>query len=677
MALEEVSKRRNLIALSICTALVQIALYYLAASTIRSDGSLAIAQPDTLLYCQAARRIAEGFPFSFSAGTGVSTGTTSVLYPFFIAVFYLIGFKGHSLIAAGFLLNSAFYIVFVVGWVFVACHAFAERPVSRFVSSLLVSLFGPFAFCALAQSDIGLWMAVSAWLAYGLFTGRRCIYVPLVLVSPWIRPEGMVVVFSLLVFTVIDMFHKRRIGIDTLVAVASVLSVAGVFALNFALTGEFQFSSVAQKGYFKNLSPGSAVYMSAIDFMRIVKAYFLGIPKAAPRDFFYLPVIGAAFLWIGLFVRSWRRVSWREFAWYLAMLGGFVTVSTSGWQNTNLDRYLVWIMPVLIFYMAFGAEVVSSWLKPGPVRMLPSAALVIFTGAMAVVFVFLFRFSSSADRVRRFAERCDMEMPKSASLGTWGNCGIAYDMSDRRVAHLSGIYSQEFFASTARSSKFETLKNEPVTRFDYWFCHASDGESFYCGKPDVAVGPEVLVAPPDFELRKADWSAYDAAAAVPTAPAEGAVLCARVDVAYDRDEKSAKYETLTRDDYPFFAPFHRVGSLNGTNIVEAGRFAYGGDAMSIPAHPGRDLHVVMRTALKCKVSVDRELGHRTSEFSLKSPLKLRVFVDDTEAGEMEIKVTEGDFCDAHFTIPGKFIASSSARMTFLGEHIAFCYWFYQ
>ena len=677
MALEEVSKRRNLVAMGICVALIQIAFYYLAASTIRSDGSLAIVQPDTLLYCQAARRIAEGFPFSFSAGTGVSTGTTSVLYPFFLAVPYLIGFKGHSLIAAGFLLNSAFYIVFVVGWVLVACQAFAERPISRFVSTLLVSLFGPFAYCALAQSDIGLWMAVSAWLAYGLFTGRRCVYVPIVLVSPWIRPEGMVVALSIFVFTALDMFRKRRIGVDALVAAASVLSVAGVFALNFALTGEFQFSSVAQKGYFTNLSPASAVYMSAIDFMRIVKAYFLGIPKETPRDFFYLPVVGATFLWIGLFVRSWRKVSWRELAWYLAMLGGIVTVSTSGWQNTNLDRYLVWTMPALLFYMAFGAEVVSSRLTPGPARIMPSAAIVMFAGAMAVVFVFLFGFSASADRIRGVAERCDMEMPKGASFGTWGNCGIVYDMSERRVAHLSGIYSPEFFASASMSSKFETLKNEPATRFDYWFCHASDGESFYCGKPDVAVGPEVLVAPPDLELRKADWSAYDAAVALPTAPAEGAILCARVDVAYDRDEKVSRYETLTRDDYPIFAPFHAVGKLNGTNIVEGGRFLLGGDAMTIALQPGRDLHVVMRTALRCKVSVDRELGHRTSEFSLKSPLKLRVIVDETDAGEVEFKVAEGDFCDAHFTIPGKFMTSASPRLTFLGEHIAFSYWFFQ
>jgi hypothetical protein len=58
-------------------------------------------------------------------------------------------------------------------------------------------------------------------------------------------------------------------------------------------------------------------------------------------------------------------------------------------------------------------------------------------------------------------------------------------------------------------------------------------------------------------------------------------------------------------------------------------------------------------------------------------LKLRVIVDETDAGEVEFKVAEGDFCDAHFTIPGKFMTSASPRLTFLGEHIAFSYWFFQ
>ena len=77
MSVDELADRRNLLALAGCVALVQIAVYYLMGATIRSDGAMAIAQPDTLLYCQAARRIVEGAPFSFSAGTAVSTGTTS------------------------------------------------------------------------------------------------------------------------------------------------------------------------------------------------------------------------------------------------------------------------------------------------------------------------------------------------------------------------------------------------------------------------------------------------------------------------------------------------------------------------------------------------------------------------------------------------------------------------
>ena len=678
MIFDEVAKRRNLISLAVCAALVQASLYYLAGTTVRSDGSLAIVQPDTLLYCQAARRIAEGFPFSFSAGTAVSTGTTSVIYPFLLAPLYWIGFKGTSFLTAGFVLNALFYIVFLVGWTLVACRVFVRRPVSRTVSVVLVSLFGPFAYCALAQSDIGLWMAVSAWLAYGLFAGEKRIYLPLLFVAPWVRPEGMVVAAAFSFFCVLNALRCRKVDSDVVVAALAVLSIAGVFALNYMLTGEMQFSSVAQKGYFKNFAPCSAVYASAIDFMHIVKAYLFGIPRNAPRDFFYIPIIGATFLWIGVFARSWRNVSWRELVWYFAMSGGVVTVATSGWQNTNLDRYLIWMMPVMLFYMAYGADVVSSRLRQGTSRILPSMSLVVFTGIMSVVFVFVFEFSSVAsDQLRMFAVRCDMEMPKGASFGTWGNCGVAYDMSERHVAHLSGIYSPEFLTTSSISSKFETLKNEPTTRFDYWFCRASEKESHYCGKPEIAAGLEVLVAPPDFELRKADWSAYDAAVSEPPAPVQDVALRARVDVAYDRDEKASGYESLTRDSYPLFAPFHRVGSLDGTNIVEAGRFLLGGDAMTVTLEPGRDVHVVMRTALKCKVSVERELGQRTSEFSLKSPMTLKVLVDGEDVGDVSFPVGEGDFADATFVIPGGSIKQPQVRLSFLGEHVAFAYWFYQ
>ena len=662
---KEVSKRRNLLILAGCVGFIQIACYYLAGMTVRSDGAMAIAQPDTLLYCQAARRIAEGFPFSYSAGTAASTGTTSVLYPFLLAVPYALGCTGDNLLVAGFALNAAFYLISLLGWCMLACRIFEDRPHPRILSVALLASFGPFAYCSLAQSDIGLWLAVSAWLAYGLYAGSKRMYIPLLLLAPWIRPEGMIIAFSFWAFCALDAVRRRKVGVDLLVAALSAVSVAGVFALNYALTGEFQFSSVAHKGYFKNLSLSSAVYASAIDFMRIAKAYLLGIPQNAPRDFFFVPLIGAAFLWIGVFSRSWRNVSWRELAWYLAMFGGIATVATSGWQNTNLDRYLAWILPVILLYMAYGASRFSA----------PSSLLLLaFSCAMAVVFVGIFRHSCiGADASRAFAARCEAAMPAGASIGTWGDAGISYSLSDRRLAHLSGIYSPEFTGASA-AAKLEMLKNEPNTRFDYWFCKASDRDSMYCGKPDVMAGETVLTGPPGFELRKVDWSPYGAAN--PSHPSN-LTLAASVDVAYGRSEKAAGYEALTQDSYPLFAPFHAVGKLNGTNIVEGGRFLLGGDAMTVPLKPGRDVHVVMRTALKCKVAVARELGHERSDFSLKSPMHLRVLVDGVDAGDIAFPVADGDFADAKFAIPARFITRPSPRLTFLGEHVAFAYWFYQ
>ena len=269
-------------------------------------------------------------------------------------------------------------------------------------------------------------------------------------------------------------------------------------------------------------------------------------------------------------------------------------------------------------------------------------------------------------------------MPSGCSVGVWGNSGVAYGMSPRRVAHLSGIYSPEFLASKSIAGKFEILKNEPEHRFDYWLTKGSDKKLIYCDKPEVVAGDTVLSGHLNFELRKADWSAYDAAAVAPShLVSNNCTLAAQVDVAYEKDEKRHCYEALTRDDYPLFAPFHIVGKLNGTNIVEGGRFLFGGDAMTVSLKPGRDVRVVMRTALKCSAFVEREIGATRSDFTLKSPMTLKVLVEGEDVGDISFPVAEGDVADATFVIPGRFIRQPQVRLAFWGEHVAFAYWFYQ
>ena len=107
--MKTVVSRGTLVKLMLAIGILQMAVYYLAGAMVRSDGGMAIPQPDTLLYCQAARRVAEGAPLSFSPGTAVSTGTTSHLYPFVLAVPYLLGCRGDFLIRAGFFLNGLFH----------------------------------------------------------------------------------------------------------------------------------------------------------------------------------------------------------------------------------------------------------------------------------------------------------------------------------------------------------------------------------------------------------------------------------------------------------------------------------------------------------------------------------------------------------------------------------------
>ena len=115
MQVKEIA-RFSLFKLMFVVGLFQIAAYWYAGSMSSIDGIIAVPQPDTPLYFQSARRIVEGHPFSFSEGTAASTGTTTILYPFLLAIPYALGFTGDSMLVVGFLFNALFYLLFLFGW---------------------------------------------------------------------------------------------------------------------------------------------------------------------------------------------------------------------------------------------------------------------------------------------------------------------------------------------------------------------------------------------------------------------------------------------------------------------------------------------------------------------------------------------------------------------------------
>lgn len=677
MKLREMCTPKNLIALMLCVGLVQIAAYYFAAAMIRPEGGLAIGHPDTPLYCQAARRIAEGVPFSYSEGTAASTGTTSVLYPFVLAVPYLIGFRGDSLLTGGFLLNAAFYLVFLAGWGAVVLHVFANRPYAQITAAVLIAFFGQSASCALVQTDIGLWMAVSAFLIWGLVAERRGVFIPLLLVAPWVRPEGMVVVVSFGVVLACRMFARREFRwVDWLVFCGGVVSVLGVFALNLALTGHAQFASVVGKGYFTGLTFAQAVYAAMGDLMELLKAYLLGLPSSLPRNLIFLPLLGAVTLWLGVWGHDWRRFTWREGVVLLAFAGSAWTVSTSSLQDKNLDRYLAWGFPIILLFIAEGCEFVAKRSASRLGRALLASLNCGFTVVMAIAFICIFHFSADrADRHRAFAARCEQIMEKGRSVGVWSEAEIAYEFSSRRLAHLCGVYSPEFLTKTA-PGVFEILKREPKTRFDYYFFSFMDDPACFSGAERVLLPKQVLMGPDGHELRRTDWQAFDLAEKVPVAP-KGKILCDRVDVAYEKEEESHEYGLITNYHMPEFRPFIQTGKLRDSTIVEGGRVVFGGDEMTVHAQSGKDLHIVMRTYPEHRVGYSRMLSGASYLFSAAGKITMNLAVNGRLVGNTTVEVGTNGFSDVAFSIPGSGITSDNPRIAFLGDHIACGYWFYQ
>ncbi len=679
--------RCGLIKLMLAIGVIQILAYLFCANLASPGAHLAVPQPDTLLYCQSARQIVEGMPFVFTPGDKPSTGCTSHLYPFVLAVPYALGAKGPALVTAGFFLNAAFYLVFLFSWAVIIFHI-VEDKWAQAAACLLVALGGQAAYSAMAQSDVGFFMAVSAAIFAALTAGRFWLFAALLWLSPWCRPEGMMLILSyggLLAW-------RGRYGAEKpvrrewLALAVGVVSVSGVFALNYALTGYFQFTSVLFKTYFKQYPLHFAFALVFKDLITIGKELFLGIPANFPRDSFYLPVLGAVFAWLAVFVRDWRRSgSWQTVWWLGASLLSVISVAISGWQNTNSDRYLAWLLPLWLVLMAEGSVACARWLKRPAVAWLPFAALAAFqvVGAIAAVSTYLPN-SYNAQRDYDFALDAAAKLPAGASVGA-SSGRLAYAWPGLRLCHLRGLYSPAFLTCDLQTN-LEMLKHEPQQRFDYWLFYGETDDGRTWGGVNITplVGEKLVVGADNNYLAQARWEALDQA----RLPVSGLInqqladhsltLVDRLDIGYLRDEKAHDYYIGNRFHGLIYNPFGLVDT-NGTNsLIDIGRAIVGWDEMTVRLHPGCDAVMVMRTAAAASVRVTGgRASSQTSTFA--SPLRMRLLMGAWDSGVLEMPMEEGTntFTEVSAIIPGAAILSAENRLEIYGDRAVFAYWFYQ
>lgn len=233
---------------------------YVATRLILRDGHQpGMPLDDSYIHFVYARRFAEGHPFTFGLGDGFSSGATSFLWPLVLSPFWLIGFRGLSLI----------YVVWVLGTLLHAAVAVETKRLAEGIAgkaagagaAAMCLLFGAFAWFAWSGMEtIALTWAMVRTLRmaseYAEASGedrtrKRALQLAIMAaIAALLRPEGGFI--GLVAAGVIVLFPgswsaPRAKLTGRLPAVIPVLAVGWVPVLNYLMVGHTRSTTTMVK----------------------------------------------------------------------------------------------------------------------------------------------------------------------------------------------------------------------------------------------------------------------------------------------------------------------------------------------------------------------------------------------------------------------------------------------
>jgi len=681
------NRHRSAPALALCLGAMGCAVFFAIARRCGDNGAVGAAQPDSLIFFQYARAMAEGRPYQFTPGERPSTGSPSHLYPALLSLLCRAGARGEALIGAGFAFNAACYLAFLaLLWVVAARLDPGAAP----LAVVLAATHGPILYTALGQTDMGLFMALSMGALAAAAHARYLLLAIALAACAWCRPEGAVLSAAMMGCALFRLGNDDRRRLAPFLAGAVGLACfIMVLGLNTALTGTAVFQRFIGRGLWQVCPPSGALFHAAGSLGAMVRQIGFGIADGGPQ-FYWLPVAGGLLGLFGLVTRDWKsgRTARAEAWWVVSAAAAGVLMALSGWEGAKDDRCLAWLLPVWLIYIAVGARAAAARFAWTPAYAVFGLALLAYQAVGLAYFASLFaqngaRMASQARFCREVAE-----MPSSGPrIGVNGMSGLAYFMPNRSVADVNGVVSPAFANGPFVVCNAELLKRDPSLRFDQWLLMAPDAASQWFS---VFVGEEMAAETPAFGadqalvLRRARWEALDEAEA-PCLPQSVQALRGMnridsLDVGCLEDEARCAYSIYTRIGGARLQPFLATGLCGGRTIAEVGQAVLGAETFRVRAVPAKTLRVVLRTASQASVPIyDPCRTTRLQDFHFSSPLALRLLANGQPAGETQIELPQapGEFFEAVFDVPGPCVTTDPAELTVEGDHIAFAYWFYQ
>ncbi|NWG17031.1 MAG: hypothetical protein HXY41_10380 [Chloroflexi bacterium] len=385
----DVWRGRPLLVWTFCCALAgAVFLAYSFASLSAGRGELVMPLDDVYIHFQYAKQIAAGQPYVYNPGLPPSSGATSFLYPYLLAVGYRLGFQGLNLglwamgIGALALAGSA-WLVYRLVW---------AGGAPQWLSFALIPIFtlnGAVSWHSMSGMETGLVVLFSLWTVYALTlalspSGRgelRHLWLLVVMATllALIRPEGAILTLLAVGAAALtpspsplgrgeQMCFRQWRFIRTRHSVFLLLPLLAIGVqpvVNLIFTGSAVASGNAAKSVF-GIVPfewGEAVRRITENFARMWGEFFTGI---SPREGMYLlpgmlVLAAVGLVWLtgarhALSLRGHVRVAVVILGWLVVGTLAVSTLDTAFW---HFKRYQMPFMALLFPLAGWGIAVLS------------------------------------------------------------------------------------------------------------------------------------------------------------------------------------------------------------------------------------------------------------------------------------------------------------------------------
>jgi hypothetical protein len=334
--MSSVSKRRSTaIWFLLCLFAGLILVITIATSQAAGHGQLLLPLDDAYIHLQYARQIALGQPFVYNPGGIPTSGATSLLYPWLLAVGYWVGFTDLNLALWAWIVGVT-ALVISTGLVYrIVLHVSPDNHLIPVFTSVCFIFNGAVAWHAMSGMETMLVILFALLCLYGVLEGRVHVFVTGAALLSLTRPEG-----GLLSLIVVMWYWRVWQSRDFKLAQTWLLLIplAAILVqplVNVVITGSVVASGNSAKSILGTVPFSWAQLLERIigQYLRAGAELLTGI--SLQEGLYHLPLLSVVAV-VGILSfrqqKGVRAVGWMSLLWIAAGLAAVSTLDTAFWH---------------------------------------------------------------------------------------------------------------------------------------------------------------------------------------------------------------------------------------------------------------------------------------------------------------------------------------------------------